>query len=89
MGARWTRVPGELQRRVHRVGWASHTITLQTVILNVISTTATAVPERWVKCMQQVCEDSHGEARSCGLGAQELVPIKEIAGSASNVPDSD
>jgi len=50
---------------------------------------ATAVPERWVKCTQQVCEDNHGGARSRGLGAQELVPIKDFAGPASKVPDSD
>ena len=54
-----------------------------------ISTMATAVPERWVKCTQQVCEDNHGGARSRGLGAQELVPIKDFAGPASKVPDSD
>ncbi len=46
MGARWARVPGGLQRRVHRVGWASQTIVLQTVVLDVISTMATAVPEQ-------------------------------------------
>jgi hypothetical protein len=59
------------------------------VILNVILTTATAVSEQWVKCTQQVCEDSHGEAKSCDFSAQKLVPIKDIAGSASNVSDSD
>ena len=74
---------------MHRVGWASHTITLQTVVLNVISTMATVVPERWVKCTQQVCEDSHGGARSRGLGAQELVPIKDFACPAGKVPDVD
>jgi hypothetical protein len=89
MGARWARVPGELQWRVHRVGWVLYTITLQTVVLNVISTTATAVLERWVKCTQQVCENSHDGARFCGFSAQKLVSIKDIAGLASNVSDSD
>jgi len=50
---------------------------------------ATVVPERWVKCTQQVCEDSHGGARSRGLGAQELVPIKDFACPAGKVPDVD
>jgi hypothetical protein len=42
-----------------------------------------------VKYTQQVCEDNHDEAKSHGLGVQELVPIKDFAGPASNVPDSD
>jgi hypothetical protein len=46
MGARWARVPGELQWRAHRAGWAWQTIVCQTMALNVISTIATAVPER-------------------------------------------
>jgi hypothetical protein len=50
---------------------------------------ATAVSERWIKCTQQMCENNRDEVRSHDLGAQKLVPIKDFAGSASNVLDSD
>ena len=46
MSARWARVPGGPRRRVHWAGWILQPTVLRAVVLNVISTVATAVLER-------------------------------------------
>ena len=59
------------------------------MVLNIILTMATIVPERWIKCIQQIYKDSYSGAKSYSLNTQELVPIKDFAYLVGKVPNLD